>query len=239
MSRKLTIVLVFVLLVIGGSSWLTSPTGPKQNIHSASPLKATGTPVFVRSWNLSWTWMSQSRLSSFRFHRNQKTALSPSHQSLVKLLRLPESQVTPTTTTTSTVPPTPSTPSTTTTVPSVASVAHAAVTGTAAAPTASTGTQSVDLLLTQAPSWVQQVFHCIAFNANGHGESGGNPTIVNPSSGAGGLYQFLPSSWIGYGGGQFASLPEDAPVWAQDTVAYWAWQQSGFNPWQGDNSCWE
>ena len=30
-------------------------------------------------------------------------------------------------------------------------------------------------------------------------ESGGNPSAVNPSSGAGGLYQFLPSTWAGPG----------------------------------------
>src|SRR5215469_7898999 len=40
-------------------------------------------------------------------------------------------------------------------------------------------------------------------------ESGGNPAAVNPSTGAGGLYGFLPSTWaaLGYGG-----LPQDASV---------------------------
>ena len=37
-------------------------------------------------------------------------------------------------------------------------------------------------------------------------ESGGNPSAVNPSSGAGGLYQFLPSTWQALG---HSGLPEN------------------------------
>jgi hypothetical protein len=40
-------------------------------------------------------------------------------------------------------------------------------------------------------------------------ESGGNPQAVNSSSGAGGLYQILPSTWAGRGGYENAA---DAPV---------------------------
>ena len=65
-------------------------------------------------------------------------------------------------------------------------------------------------------------------------ESGGNPTVVNSSSGAGGLFQFLPSSWIGYGGGQYASLPEYATVAQQWAVAIHAQAVSGWSPWRGD-----
>ncbi|MFZ0041437.1 MAG: peptidoglycan-binding protein, partial [Solirubrobacteraceae bacterium] len=39
-------------------------------------------------------------------------------------------------------------------------------------------------------------------------ESGGNYSAVNPSSGAGGAYQILPSTWQAYGG---QGSPQDAP----------------------------
>lgn len=92
----------------------------------------------------------------------------------------------------------------------------------------------VDQLLAYAPAYVINAFHCIAYTY----ESGGNPSAVNPSSGDGGLYQFAVGTWLGNGGGQFAPAAQDAPVWAQDTVAYWTWQHDGFSPWTGDNSCW-
>ena len=44
-------------------------------------------------------------------------------------------------------------------------------------------------------------------------ESKGDPNAVNPSSGAGGKYQFLPSTWSGYGG---YSRAQDAPESVQD-----------------------
>jgi hypothetical protein len=44
-------------------------------------------------------------------------------------------------------------------------------------------------------------------------ESKGDPNAVNPSSGAGGKYQFLPRTWSGYGGYERA---EDAPESVQD-----------------------
>ena len=44
-------------------------------------------------------------------------------------------------------------------------------------------------------------------------ESKGDPYAVNSSSGAGGKYQFLPSTWSGYGG---YSRAEDAPESVQD-----------------------
>ena len=62
-------------------------------------------------------------------------------------------------------------------------------------------------------------------------ESGGNPRAVNPSSGAGGLFQFLPSSWILYGG---TGRPQDASVQEQWRVALNAYARSGFSPWRGD-----
>jgi hypothetical protein len=62
-------------------------------------------------------------------------------------------------------------------------------------------------------------------------ESGGNPRAVNASSGAGGLFQFLPSSWTLYGG---SGLPQNATVQEQWRIANNAYARSGFSPWRGD-----
>jgi hypothetical protein len=62
-------------------------------------------------------------------------------------------------------------------------------------------------------------------------ESGGNPHAVNRSSGAGGLFQFLPSSWRAYGG---SGEPQNASVAEQWRVARNAYARSGFAPWRGD-----
>lgn len=65
-------------------------------------------------------------------------------------------------------------------------------------------------------------------------ESGGNPGAVNPSSGAGGLYGFLPSTWasLGYGG-----LPENAPVWEQNEAFYKLYAEAGTSPWAPYDGC--
>ena len=47
-------------------------------------------------------------------------------------------------------------------------------------------------------------------------ESGGNYSAVNSSSGAGGAYQILPSTWQAYGG---QGLPQNAPKAEQDRIA--------------------
>jgi septal ring factor EnvC (AmiA/AmiB activator) len=52
-------------------------------------------------------------------------------------------------------------------------------------------------------------------------ESGGNYNAVNPSSGAGGAYQMLPSTYKGLGG-KYAS-PNVAPKWEQDRLAAKLW----------------
>ena len=59
-------------------------------------------------------------------------------------------------------------------------------------------------------------------------ESGGNYGAVNPSSGAGGAYQILPSTWDLYGG---AGDPEDASKDQQDQVAAQIWADSGPGAW--------
>lgn len=59
-------------------------------------------------------------------------------------------------------------------------------------------------------------------------ESGGNYGAVNPSSGAGGAYQILPSTWELYGG---RGAPQDAPKAEQDRIAAEIWADSGPSAW--------
>jgi septal ring factor EnvC (AmiA/AmiB activator) len=59
-------------------------------------------------------------------------------------------------------------------------------------------------------------------------ESGGNYGAVNPSSGAGGAYQILPSTWDLYGG---SGAPQDAPKAEQDRIAAEIWADSGGGAW--------
>jgi hypothetical protein len=59
-------------------------------------------------------------------------------------------------------------------------------------------------------------------------ESGGNYSAVNPSSGAGGAYQVLPSTWDLYGG---QGAPQDAPKAEQDRIAAEIWADSGGSAW--------
>jgi hypothetical protein len=59
-------------------------------------------------------------------------------------------------------------------------------------------------------------------------ESGGDYSAVNPSSGAGGAYQILPSTWHAYGG---AGLPQDAPKAEQDRIAAEIYARQGSSAW--------
>jgi septal ring factor EnvC (AmiA/AmiB activator) len=59
-------------------------------------------------------------------------------------------------------------------------------------------------------------------------ESGGNWEAVNPSSGAGGAYQILPSTWELYGG---ECDPEDASPAEQSDIAAPIWADSGAGAW--------
>jgi septal ring factor EnvC (AmiA/AmiB activator) len=59
-------------------------------------------------------------------------------------------------------------------------------------------------------------------------ESGGNYSAYNPSSGAGGAYQILPSTWAAYGG---QGLPHQAPKAEQDRIAAEIWADSGAGAW--------
>ena len=59
-------------------------------------------------------------------------------------------------------------------------------------------------------------------------ESGGNYHAVNPSSGAGGAYQIMPSTWAAYGG---TGLPQNASPAEQNAIAAKIWAASGPSAW--------
>jgi resuscitation-promoting factor RpfC len=65
-------------------------------------------------------------------------------------------------------------------------------------------------------------------------ESGGNASAVNPSSGAGGLYQFLPSTWQALG---FSGLPQNASVAEQNAAFAKEYAQSGSGAWSPYDGC--
>lgn len=59
-------------------------------------------------------------------------------------------------------------------------------------------------------------------------ESGGNYSAVNASSGAGGAYQIMPSTWESYGG---TGAPQDGSKAEQDRIAAMIWTDSGGSAW--------
>jgi resuscitation-promoting factor RpfC len=65
-------------------------------------------------------------------------------------------------------------------------------------------------------------------------ESGGDPGAVNGSSGAGGLYGFLPSTWASLG---FSGLPQNASAATQQQAFQKAYAQSGSAPWSAYDGC--
>lgn len=65
-------------------------------------------------------------------------------------------------------------------------------------------------------------------------ESGGNPGAVNPSSGAGGLYGFLPSTWQSLG---HSGLPEDASVAEQNAAFAQEYAAGGTSAWAPYDGC--
>ncbi len=65
-------------------------------------------------------------------------------------------------------------------------------------------------------------------------ESGGNAQAVNASSGAGGLYGFLPSTWQALG---HSGLPEDASVSEQNAAFAQEYAQSGTGAWAPYDGC--
>ncbi|HYB85829.1 MAG TPA: transglycosylase family protein [Streptosporangiaceae bacterium] len=65
-------------------------------------------------------------------------------------------------------------------------------------------------------------------------ESGGNPSAVNASSGAGGLYGFLPSTWQALG---HSGLPENASVAEQNQAFQQEYAQGGTSAWSPYDGC--
>ncbi len=59
-------------------------------------------------------------------------------------------------------------------------------------------------------------------------ESGGSYTAVNPSTGAGGAYQILPSTWAAYGG---TGLPQNASPAEQGAIAARIYATAGPGQW--------
>ena len=76
-----------------------------------------------------------------------------------------------------------------------------------------------------ASSSEAETFVCIANH-----ESRFTPNAVNPSSGAGGLFQFLPSTWANI---KRPGLPSDAPVADQIAAAWDLYRSQGWSPWAG------
>ena len=83
--------------------------------------------------------------------------------------------------------------------------------------------------LAALPADVQQTFWCIQTRESKH-----EPTVVNSSSGDGGLYQFAVGTWDANGGGAYASNAQYATVAEQDQVAYNTYIHYGWTPWNGD-----
>jgi hypothetical protein len=69
-------------------------------------------------------------------------------------------------------------------------------------------------------------------------ESGGNPAAVNPASGAGGLYQFLPSTWASLGYAvAYPSGAQTAPVSVQRAAFAKLYAEAGTSPWAPYDGC--
>jgi soluble lytic murein transglycosylase-like protein len=108
---------------------------------------------------------------------------------------------------------------TTTTAPTTTTIVQPVTTTTA--PVAESGGT-----LTGLPPFLA----CVAWR-----ESRDTPTAVNPSSGAGGLFQFLPSTWSALG---YPGLPENASVADQIAAAEQLYAEQGAAPWAGGSySC--
>ncbi|HXF21269.1 MAG TPA: transglycosylase family protein [Streptosporangiaceae bacterium] len=101
----------------------------------------------------------------------------------------------------------------------------------AAAPSSSTAAPaSAPVQSTSSYSGAPGSFQSCVISA----ESGGNPNAVNPSSGAGGLYQFLPSTWHALG---YSGSPQDAPVSVQNEAFAKQYAQSGGSAWSAYDGC--
>jgi peptidoglycan hydrolase-like protein with peptidoglycan-binding domain len=88
-----------------------------------------------------------------------------------------------------------------------------------AAPSTTTSTSSTTGTTSGGYSIPSSIVQC---------ESGGDYSAVNGSSGAGGAYQILPSTWQAYGG---QGLPQNAPKAEQDRIASAIYANQGPSAW--------
>lgn len=69
-------------------------------------------------------------------------------------------------------------------------------------------------------------------------ESGGNPGAVNPTSGAGGLFQFLPSTWASLGfAAAYPGGAQTAPASVQEQAFAKLYAEAGTSPWAPYDGC--
>ena len=99
-----------------------------------------------------------------------------------------------------------------------------------AAPSASTGTATSAAPAQQASYSGSGGFQSCVIQR----ESGGDASAVNASSGAGGLYGFLPSTWQSLG---HSGLPENASVAEQNAAFAQEYAQSGGSAWSAYDGC--
>lgn len=66
-------------------------------------------------------------------------------------------------------------------------------------------------------------------------ESRDEPTVVNASSGDGGLFQFDPGTWADFDG---YARAEYAPPAVQAQAALQLYQHRGIEPWRASEGCW-
>ena len=100
----------------------------------------------------------------------------------------------------------------------------------AAAPSASTGAVTSAAPAQQASYSGSGGFQSCVIQR----ESGGDASAVNASSGAGGLYGFLPSTWQSLG---HSGLPENASVAEQNAAFAQEYAQSGGAAWSAYDGC--
>jgi resuscitation-promoting factor RpfC len=103
-------------------------------------------------------------------------------------------------------------------------------TAKSAAPAAASSAELTSAGPTQTYSAASGSFQSCVIEA----ESGGDPSAVNPSTGAGGLYGFLPSTWQALG---FSGLPEDASVAEQNAAFAKEYAESGASAWAAYDGC--
>jgi hypothetical protein len=108
--------------------------------------------------------------------------------------------------------------------------ALAAAPAPAAVPVAATGSVTSTAAASGSYSGAPGSFQSCVIQA----ESGGDAGAVNASSGAGGLYGFLPSTWQALG---FSGLPEDAPVSEQNAAFAKEYAAGGTSAWAPYDGC--